>query len=426
MPYSKAASGALLCILFVLPGLTGAEVNGVSEPDPAEGLWQRSRETAEAWWENSRSMARSAWEQTQDWWLTGDDEDQTFGQLWRDLVPRLEETLQLQDQQADLPEYAWFTNDQLSNQADINALLDEAVGLLSVSPVQRYREQIRELNAEIEQARQEIAEYRTRRVSAPQDALWERTVADYEEAIAERESRIDGARRELRDTKHQFSAELRRLGLELNDEQLEFLLATVVGDNLVDLSIAFDNVKAITVQLEQLLQDSDEDLASARRYYGMYVVLLKVLERMHLQLIGAIDEHYLPQIDAIVRRTRDLEARTRRLRQQPGTDRRMLDANLEAQRLTLRAAAVYREYLVDQSRQVVEAQRGLARDIATAWNTYETVKVSGELVALIRHSRNLLDNLLERQVPALRPFENLAMQREFVKLTAQLRAATPS
>lgn len=292
--------------------------------------------------------------------------------------------------------------------------------------MQRYREQIRELNAEIEHARQEIAEYRTRRVSAPQDALWERTVADYEEAIAERESRIDGARRELRDTKHQFSAELRRLGLELNDEQLEFLLATVVGDNLVDLSIAFDNVKAITVQLEQLLQDSDEDLASARRYYGMYVVLLKVLERMHLQLIGAIDEHYLPQIDAIVRRTRDLEARTRQLRQQPGTDRRMLDANLEAQRLTLRAAAVYREYLVDQSRQVVEAQRGLARDIATAWNTYETVKVSGELVALIRHSRNLLDNLLERQVPALRPFENLAMQREFVKLTAQLRAATPS
>ena len=47
-------------------------------------------------------------------------------------------------------------------------------------------------------------------------------------------------------------------------------------------------------------------------------------------------------------------------------------------------------------------------------------------MALIRHSRNLLDNLLERQVPALRPFENLAMQREFVKLTAQLRAATPS
>ena len=85
MPYRKAASGALLCVLLVPPGFAGAEVNGVSEPDPAEGLWQRSRETAEAWWENSRSLAHGAWEQTQDWWLTGDDEDQTFGQLWRDL-----------------------------------------------------------------------------------------------------------------------------------------------------------------------------------------------------------------------------------------------------------------------------------------------------------------------------------------------------
>jgi hypothetical protein len=48
------------------------------------------------------------------------------------------------------------------------------------------------------------------------------------------------------------------------------------------------------------------------------------------------------------------------------------------------------------------------------------------LVALIRNSRYLLDSLLERQVPTLRPFENLAMQREFAKLTVQLRAANPS
>jgi hypothetical protein len=63
----------------------------------------------------------------------------------------------------------------------------------------------------------------------------------------------------------------------------------------------------------------------------------------------------------------------------------------------------------------------LERDIAAAWNTYETARVSGELAGLVQSSRRLLDGLLDRQVPALRPFQNLEMKRELEKLTVQLR-----
>ena len=48
--------------------------------------------------------------------------------------------------------------------------------------------------------------------------------------------------------------------MEVGYEQIELLLATVVGDNLIDLVIVFDNVKAITSQLERLVEDSGEDL----------------------------------------------------------------------------------------------------------------------------------------------------------------------
>jgi hypothetical protein len=72
------------------------------------------------------------------------------------------------------------------------------------------------------------------------------------------------------------------------------------------------------------------------------------------------------------------------------------------------------------------ARAELDKDIAAAWNTYETVRVSGELVGLVRSSQQLLEGLMNRQVPALRPFENLEMQREFQKLTEQLRQANPS
>jgi hypothetical protein len=100
----------------------------------------------------------------------------------------------------------------------------------------------------------------------------------------------------------------------------------------------------------------------------------------------------------------------------------VLDANLEAQQLTIEAAGVYRDYLKQQAARC-RARVALQEDIATAWNTYETVRVSGELVDLVKSSQQLLDGLLDRQVPALRPFQNLEMQREFAKLTEQLRAA---
>ncbi len=56
-----------------------------------------------------------------------------------------------------------------------------------------------------------------------------------------------------------------------------------------------------------------------------------------------------------------------------------------------------------------------------ATNTYETVKVSGELVDLMQSSQRLLDNLRSLEVPPLRTFENLEMKREFDRLTLRLQ-----
>jgi hypothetical protein len=103
----------------------------------------------------------------------------------------------------------------------------------------------------------------------------------------------------------------------------------------------------------------------------------------------------------------------------------VLRANLEAQALTLEAADRYADYLRDQRRQVAASGESLSRDLAVAENTYETVKVSGDLLALMRDSQQLLTTLFRLQVPPLRSFENLAMKREFRRLTRQLRDGGP-
>ncbi|WP_295408741.1 hypothetical protein [uncultured Thiocystis sp.] len=406
-----------IVIAFLLTLASGQPRAEDSAAPPTGDVWSLTRETATGWWEQSREYAGQALEDARR--LLSDDQD--FGRVWDAAIPKLEGALTLEERQSALPESAWFGADQASNRAEIDKLLDQAVDILSVSPALRHRDRIQAVQAEIEKARADIAEYRQKRVSAPTESTIGKTVADYDRLIETRERDIERLSREADGVKREFAQELRAMGLELGDEQVEFLLSTVVGDNLVDLGILFDNVKSITQQLERLVAESGEDLQSARRYYGLYVVLLRALQRMHLQIEEAIGEQYLPQIDGIVAQAQALSGETRRLLHVSPDKQALLTSNLEAQQLTIEAARVYRQYLDEQARQVLKARQELDRDIDAAWNTYETVRVSGELVGLVKSSQQLLESLMNRQIPTLRPFENLEMQREFQKLTQQLR-----
>ncbi|CRI66092.1 conserved exported hypothetical protein [Thiocapsa sp. KS1] len=397
---------------------TDAPATAPAEDKP--DVWNRTLETATGWWERSRDFADGAVADAKGLFT----EDQDFARVWKDVFPTLDSALELEERNGELPEKAWIGTDQRSNREEINALLDTAVEILSISPIQNYRERIRILQAEIEKARAEIADARQKRIAAPAESTFKKTVTDYDLLIKSLADDIDRLNGELTAVKREFSGELREMGLDLGDDQIELLLSTVVGDNIVDLGILFDNVKAITSHLEELVDESGEDLESARRYYGLYVVLLQALNRMHLQIEETIGKQYIPQIDAIIARAQELIGNTQQ--QSESLDRQeVLTTNLEALQLTVHAAELYRRYLIDQATQVEQARRELEKDIAAAWNTYETVRVSGELVNLVRSSQQLLEGLMNRQVPALRPFQNLEMQSEFQDLTMKLRARSP-
>ena len=130
----------------------------------AADLWQRTRDTAGTWWQRSRDLAGQA---VQDAGGLMGPKPQGFPQVWEGVVPKLQETLVLEERRAALPDSAWFSADKVSNQAQIEALLDDAVTILSTSPVQRFRERIRAIQGEIDAARAAIADYRQNRVAAP-------------------------------------------------------------------------------------------------------------------------------------------------------------------------------------------------------------------------------------------------------------------
>ena len=380
----------------------------------AAGVVQDSLDEADEFWDRTLEYAGSGIERARRFWREQHAGD---SRLWQDLMPRLDEILALQDRQRELPESAWFGEDQDSNASRINALLDEAAGILVGNNALRV--QVRHLAQVMSDNRRAITDLKRRRMAAPSDSLWRKTVQDIEDEIAERERVLTEQQKELERVRRMTATELRDMGLDIDAEGLEFLLSTVVGDDVLDMTLAFEQVRRLTEQLEALTSGGREDLPTARRYYGMYTVLLEILDHMNATMIDSIEQNYLPRIAAIGERARDLRQQTREL--QAHAPSAVLQANLEAQQLTIDAAGSYADYLQRQRQQLLTSRQRLSLDLAVARNTYETVKMSGDLVALMEDSQLLLDSLFRLQVPPLRAFENAEMKREFQRLTSTLR-----
>lgn len=403
-----------LLLSLLLLGCSGGQADWMEDTKRrAAGLWQETRAVLGA--EQGPPPAPVAG-------AGGQGEPPAhFAEVWEEMLPRLNEALQLEDEKDRLPESAWLSRDRGDAQAEVDQLLGEAIGILGISDADAFRQEIQEIERAIGERRQQIVKYRQARITAPREALFETTVEGYDEKIEILREDIRLLEARLDERQAAFAARLQELGLELDAQQLEFLFSTVVGDDIIRMGIAFDNVRQLTIQLEQLVVESQEDLNTARRYYGMYTVLLQVLNEMYSQLIRDIEENYIPDIDRIMGKTQNLAAETHELMEQYPERAGILRNNRSAQSLTLQASGLYREYLKEQREEVAESRQRLIDDLRIAQNTYETVKVSGELVHLVQTSRNLLDTLRRMQIPTLRGFENLEMKREFERLTIQLK-----
>ncbi len=383
--------------------------------------WEKSKEAIANMWSSGAESLESIVKPTNE--IASDrQKDPLFGQVWNKVTPTLDKVLQLEQEQETLPDSAWILRDKQDNKADINSLLDEAVEILSISNSSQTRAQIRALEDEIREIKQSISEYRQAQVSAPDQATWIKTKDDYKAEIERLNKLINNKNREIIKLKMQFADELAEKGVVLTQEQLEVLLSSVVGDDIIQSSIVYDNVKQISQQLMELTINTGEDIDISQRYYGMYTVLLKTLLHMQQTFINNIDEKYLPKMDKIVIDVQEVNANTRNLlRKERDKNRRQhLRANLEAQNLTLQTAVLYKRHLIGQRGKMVRAMDKTATDLQIAQNTYKTVRLSGELVNLLRTSQKSFDLLLNIQVPDLLIFENKQMKQEFAILTQKL------
>lgn len=279
-----------------------------------------------------------------------------------------------------------------------------------------------------------MSEYREERISAPRASEltskidkynpFTSTKEDYDALIAEAEAQIAEDKDEMAKLRREFSASLRATGIRVSEAAADSLLETVSGDDFISMCVVFDNLKLITLLLHELTDESGEDPETAKRYYGMYVIIAKVLDRVQTQYVATIEERFIPELDRLAQRAHKNIDEARELIESKGGDPAALESNIEANTVTINAAEYYVEYLNEMGALIEGQHEETERILATAINTYRTVDVSVNVGELIINGSKSLDRLMKLKMPELRAFNNELLRKEYQRLNAKMRQAS--
>ena len=345
---------------------------------------------------------------------------------WGSLTETLSDALSLRDKQETLPASSWFGADRTSNARKIDELLDRALEILAQGRAGDLRRQALELRAEIPKLRLEADGLRNQRISAPESSRlpWVRTRAKIDERLSELDGEIADRERALSAVNAQLAEALRGLGLQLDDRQIDILLSSVTGDDLLQNAVVFSNVRAMVEKLAELSREDRDNLEINRRYSGLYLVLNDLLIHTQEELVRRIDGEYKPRLVEIGREAEALRKEALAKASQAGysdSQKKSFALNAESNAMTLRVAELYTRLLDSQRKGILDNLADLRRSRDLAENTYRTVRSSGDLRNLIRSGLELFDSIHALSMPEILPFENEAIRREFEEINKRLR-----
>jgi len=313
------------------------------------------------------------------------------------------------------------------NQERVRDLLDSALEIVTDAPIVRMQDAITAHRAAIEKMRDEVTKLKQQRLSAPDEGLLPgvltQTKGSIDDAIAELQRRIAENKAAIQQKKADIYEALEETGAKITREQLNLLLDSVLGSDLLQLAAAYEAASGIDRRLGEQLDAARENPKAARRYFAMHASLFAMLLHAQDALIEKIDSVYMVKLQAILTDIRRARQETYRLL--AGNNRsdqqRALDANLKAQNFAEKVAEVYKEYLETQREQIAQARKKTIHDLRIADNTFRTVEASFQLRALMQSSRATFDAIRRLEAPGFeRIFRNESLRKDFEQLTREL------
>ncbi len=320
-----------------------------------------------------------------------------------------------------------FTETREEREKTVRDLLDGALEIVTDAPILKLQADIKRNRDMIASYRERQAELREKRVEAPQSGFVPSVFTDTRESIDKATAKLndDIKDREMEVTriKGEIAKALTAAGITLSRDQIDLLLDSVLGGDLLKLITAFEVAKVADLRLGTLVKESNEDLKASRRYFAMHAALFAMLVQAQELMLNKIDTVYLAKLDGILKDIARGRQQTKELLAGPTRDdqKRTLEANLKSQDLSEKVAKFYRDYLQSQRRVLATAREKMLFDLRIADNTYETVEASFQLRTLMDEARTSFEALQRLQAPGFEQiFRNEDLRREFENLTQKL------
>ncbi len=345
-----------------------------------------------------------------------------LNEAWDSVVDELQEGTHYIDELKSAPDSAWIGRDKEEIQEDLNTLFDQIIEGLVGGDLSEYKRQMAHLRSRIDENKEKILLYREKRIGAPEESRFYTTKSEYDEKIKALQDENGVFENDMRIVKENLQKSFSDIGVTLSMAQVDVLLTRVDGDDIIQISLMMDTLKYITNQILHLMQQSNEELKQAKKYYGMHQVLLELVVYIQQKYIDKCNNVYLPKISRIIADSRSMIEETKRLRTQEENPKRIAvyAHNIEALELTQKVALRYREDLVRSRDKMIKAQQVAKANLKVSKNTYETVSLSADLYDLISESQEMFAEVGKIQVPDIVPFENLQIKEKYKELTDKI------
>ncbi len=338
------------------------------------------------------------------------------------------------DELAQLPESTWIGRDQESANDDINKLIEEAIQVLEIPELTEYRNDYRSIEQRIREENDQVSELKEKRLLAPEEdagalTRWTPTTTlknftastrgDYDILIEAHQGNVESYQQSLEALRDTMSAKLAELGSDMSADQLELWMTSAIGDDVITMRVVFNSIRDVTEDLAELTSESGENLEFAKRYYGMVVILHKLIVHMQETFVDRVNNSVLPQLSEFRDEADTIIADARQL-MKSSRNPAGLEQSIEANRLTVRTIDLYERIVTSQRDKVQDALRLSRHEEKEAIVNYRTVSLSSAVSSLINDGLDTFEALSNLQMPDTVEFQNAEIREEFRKLTGRI------
>lgn len=220
-----------------------------------------------------------------------------------------------------------------------------------------------------------------------------------------------------------FSEYLRvQHGIILTATQLENLMLRADGEDIAKAVSVVGSVGEVLQALELVLGQTDEDAAAAKKYYSLVVLQREVVVELWGSHLEKYESEWYPALDALEGKLKDqIELNKVAMLGESSQNRAEgFAANIAANEFSLDAVRQYRLILKEQEIRVDDFLQQAEADLNLSRLTLDAVNLSGEVLNLIKDSRDEYQALLEVQIPDMRVFENQELREEFGRISRSM------